>query len=196
MCRFIARSAADPRRPCPCLSCPALLHSFSSKSSWRWVFFLFLLIWPMLMDIFLIWMPILAERPEVKGQFTTILYQLLLDPSERVCFEAISCVLGKFDASERYVLNSGPRESIVYVFWGLQLRRVLIIACICAALKTVQMVGVCSQLLFSNFPSLPQCQLRMLVEQQRMVLPRMEYHQEGQKIVKPQGHGGLNLWLS
>jgi hypothetical protein len=43
---------------------------------------------------------VLDERPEVKGQFTTILYQLLLDPSERVCFEAISCVLGKFDASE------------------------------------------------------------------------------------------------
>jgi hypothetical protein len=48
-------------------------------------------------------MLILAERPEVKSQFTTILYQLLLDPSERVCFEAISCVLGKFDASERYI---------------------------------------------------------------------------------------------
>ncbi|KAG0603461.1 hypothetical protein M758_10G096300 [Ceratodon purpureus] len=43
---------------------------------------------------------VLDERPEVKSQFTTILYQLLLDPSERVCFEAISCVLGKFDASE------------------------------------------------------------------------------------------------
>lgn len=48
-------------------------------------------------------MLVLAERPEVKAQFTTILYQLLLDPSERVCFEAISCVLGKFDASERCV---------------------------------------------------------------------------------------------
>lgn len=48
-------------------------------------------------------MLILAERPEVRTQFTTILYQLLLDPSERVCFEAVSCILGKFDASERCV---------------------------------------------------------------------------------------------
>lgn len=43
---------------------------------------------------------VLDERPEVRTQFTTILYQLLLDPSERVCFEAVSCILGKFDASE------------------------------------------------------------------------------------------------
>ncbi|CAK9198631.1 unnamed protein product [Sphagnum troendelagicum] len=43
---------------------------------------------------------VLDERPEVKSQFTTILYQLLLDPSERVCFEAITCILGKFDTSE------------------------------------------------------------------------------------------------
>lgn len=49
---------------------------------------------------------VLAERPEVKTQFTTILYQLLLDPSERVCFEAITCILGKFDATERCVLLS------------------------------------------------------------------------------------------
>ncbi|KAG8376312.1 hypothetical protein BUALT_Bualt09G0050200 [Buddleja alternifolia] len=43
----------------------------------------------------------LDERPDVKNQFNSVLYQLLLDPSERVCFEAILCVLGKFDNSER-----------------------------------------------------------------------------------------------
>ncbi|KAK6126643.1 hypothetical protein DH2020_039619 [Rehmannia glutinosa] len=43
----------------------------------------------------------LDERPDVKSQFNSVLYQLLLDPSERVCFEAILCVLGKFDNSER-----------------------------------------------------------------------------------------------
>eukprot|EP01018_Ginkgo_biloba_P026890 Gb_19640 [translate_table: standard] len=44
---------------------------------------------------------VLDERPDVKSQFTTVLYQLLLDPSERVCFEAIMCILGKFDNTER-----------------------------------------------------------------------------------------------
>ncbi|XP_051149190.1 uncharacterized protein LOC127263926 [Andrographis paniculata] len=43
----------------------------------------------------------LDERPDIKSHFNSILYQLLLDPSERVCFEAILCVLGKFDNSER-----------------------------------------------------------------------------------------------
>ncbi|KAL9227135.1 hypothetical protein vseg_002867 [Gypsophila vaccaria] len=43
----------------------------------------------------------LDERPDLKTQFNSLLYQLLLDPSERVCFEAILCVLGKFDNSER-----------------------------------------------------------------------------------------------
>ncbi|KAK9167401.1 hypothetical protein Scep_002592 [Stephania cephalantha] len=43
----------------------------------------------------------LDERPDIKSQFTSILYQLLLDPSERVCFEAILCVLGKADGTER-----------------------------------------------------------------------------------------------
>ncbi|KMS98401.1 hypothetical protein BVRB_4g092800 [Beta vulgaris subsp. vulgaris] len=43
----------------------------------------------------------LDERPDIKTQFNSLLYQLLLDPSERVCFEAILCVLGKFDNSER-----------------------------------------------------------------------------------------------
>ncbi|CAA2990834.1 Hypothetical predicted protein [Olea europaea subsp. europaea] len=43
----------------------------------------------------------LDERPDIKSQFNSVLYQLLLDPSERVCFEAILCVLGKFDNSER-----------------------------------------------------------------------------------------------
>ncbi|KAI3849319.1 hypothetical protein MKW92_002905 [Papaver armeniacum] len=42
----------------------------------------------------------LDERPDIKSQFATVLYQLLLDPSERVCFEAILCVLGKFDNTE------------------------------------------------------------------------------------------------
>ncbi|KAH9305325.1 hypothetical protein KI387_009729, partial [Taxus chinensis] len=44
---------------------------------------------------------VLDERPDIKSQFTTVLYQLLLDPSERVCFEAITCILGKFDNTER-----------------------------------------------------------------------------------------------
>jgi hypothetical protein len=43
----------------------------------------------------------LDERPDIKSQFNSLLYQLLLDPSERVCFEAILCVLGKFDNTER-----------------------------------------------------------------------------------------------
>lgn len=46
-----------------------------------------------------------AERPDIKSQFNSMLYQLLLDPSERVCFEAILCVLGKFDNAERYCTN-------------------------------------------------------------------------------------------
>ncbi|XP_052198815.1 uncharacterized protein LOC127805978 [Diospyros lotus] len=43
----------------------------------------------------------LEERPDIKSQFNSVLYQLLLDPSERVCFEAILCVLGKSDHAER-----------------------------------------------------------------------------------------------
>ncbi|GAA0165131.1 scaffold/adaptor protein [Lithospermum erythrorhizon] len=43
----------------------------------------------------------LEERPDIKSQFSSLLYQLLLDPSERVCFEAINCVLGKSDNAER-----------------------------------------------------------------------------------------------
>ncbi|KAJ7969456.1 SH3 domain-containing protein [Quillaja saponaria] len=43
----------------------------------------------------------LDERPDIKSQFSSVLYQLLLDPSERVCFEAILCLLGKFDNTER-----------------------------------------------------------------------------------------------
>ncbi|WOL18057.1 hypothetical protein Cni_G26850 [Canna indica] len=43
----------------------------------------------------------LDERPDIKTQFSYLLYQLLLDPSDRVCFEAILCVLGKFDNTER-----------------------------------------------------------------------------------------------
>ncbi|XP_021893463.1 uncharacterized protein LOC110811314 isoform X2 [Carica papaya] len=43
----------------------------------------------------------LDERPDIKSQFNSVLYQLLLDPSERVCFEAILCILGKYDNSER-----------------------------------------------------------------------------------------------
>ncbi|KAL3696977.1 hypothetical protein R1sor_011053 [Riccia sorocarpa] len=42
----------------------------------------------------------LDEKPDLKSHFRTILYQLLLDPSERVCFEAIDCILGKVDGSE------------------------------------------------------------------------------------------------
>lgn len=43
----------------------------------------------------------LDDRPDIRSQFSSVLYQLLLDPSERVCFEAILCVLGKFDNAER-----------------------------------------------------------------------------------------------
>ncbi|OAY70125.1 hypothetical protein ACMD2_14288 [Ananas comosus] len=43
----------------------------------------------------------LDERPDIKSQFSSLLYQLLLDPSDRVCFEAILCVVGKVDNSER-----------------------------------------------------------------------------------------------
>lgn len=43
----------------------------------------------------------LDERHDIRSQFTSLLYQLLLDPSERVCFEAIMCVLGKSDTTER-----------------------------------------------------------------------------------------------
>lgn len=43
----------------------------------------------------------LDERPDIRSQFNSVLYQLLLDPSERVCFEAILCVLGKYDSAER-----------------------------------------------------------------------------------------------
>lgn len=42
-----------------------------------------------------------AEMPDSKSQFTHLLYQLLLDPSERVCFEALLCLLGKFDNTDR-----------------------------------------------------------------------------------------------
>ncbi|CAN0901327.1 TSET complex member tstB [Linum grandiflorum] len=43
----------------------------------------------------------LDERPDIKSQFNSVLYQLLLDPSERVCFEAVLCILGKYDNAER-----------------------------------------------------------------------------------------------
>ncbi|KAJ6826740.1 uncharacterized protein M6B38_370515 [Iris pallida] len=43
----------------------------------------------------------LDERPDIKSQFTSVLYQLLLDPSDKVCFEAIMCILGKSDTAER-----------------------------------------------------------------------------------------------
>ncbi|KAG1365847.1 hypothetical protein COCNU_12G008470 [Cocos nucifera] len=43
----------------------------------------------------------LDERPDITSQYSSLLYQLLLDPSDRVCFEAILCVLGKFDNTER-----------------------------------------------------------------------------------------------
>lgn len=46
------------------------------------------------------------ERPDIRALFSSVLYQLLLDPSERVCFEAILCVLGKHDNTERFVLLS------------------------------------------------------------------------------------------
>ncbi|GJN08353.1 hypothetical protein PR202_ga26264 [Eleusine coracana subsp. coracana] len=43
---------------------------------------------------------VLDQRPDIKSQYSSLLYQLLLDPSDRVCFEAIHCVLGKVDNSE------------------------------------------------------------------------------------------------
>ncbi|CAN6295649.1 unnamed protein product [Urochloa humidicola] len=42
----------------------------------------------------------LDQRPDIKPQYSSLLYQLLLDPSDRVCFEAINCVLGKVDNTE------------------------------------------------------------------------------------------------
>ncbi|CAN6301447.1 unnamed protein product [Urochloa humidicola] len=42
----------------------------------------------------------LDQRPDIKSQYSSLLYQLLLDPSDRVCFEAINCVLGKVDNTE------------------------------------------------------------------------------------------------
>ncbi|XP_026662997.1 uncharacterized protein LOC103713729 isoform X2 [Phoenix dactylifera] len=42
-----------------------------------------------------------GERPDITSQYSSLLYQLLLDPSDRVCFEAILCVLGKFNNTER-----------------------------------------------------------------------------------------------
>lgn len=46
---------------------------------------------------------ICTERPDIKSEFNSVLYQLLLDPSERVCFEAIQCILGKHDNTDRYM---------------------------------------------------------------------------------------------
>ncbi|PQM40645.1 uncharacterized protein Pyn_20243 [Prunus yedoensis var. nudiflora] len=43
----------------------------------------------------------LDERADIRSQFNSVLHQLLLDPSERVCFEAILCILGKHDSAER-----------------------------------------------------------------------------------------------
>ncbi|KAL6907590.1 hypothetical protein ACP4OV_002629 [Aristida adscensionis] len=43
---------------------------------------------------------VLDQRPDIKSQYSSLLYQLLLDPSDRVCFEAIQCVLGKVDNTE------------------------------------------------------------------------------------------------
>lgn len=46
-----------------------------------------------------------TERADIRSRFNSVLYQLLLDPSERVCFEAILCILGKHDSAERCLLN-------------------------------------------------------------------------------------------
>lgn len=54
---------------------------------------------------------IFSERPDIKSQYSSLLYQLLLDPSDRVCFEAIQCVLGKVDNSERYLGYGGLEET-------------------------------------------------------------------------------------
>ncbi|KAJ0917986.1 putative SH3 domain-containing protein [Helianthus annuus] len=43
----------------------------------------------------------LNERPDIKSQFNALLYQLLIDPSDTVCFEAITCALGKYDNTDR-----------------------------------------------------------------------------------------------
>ncbi|CAN7139556.1 unnamed protein product [Brassica rapa subsp. narinosa] len=52
----------------------------------------------------------LDERPDIRSHFNSILYQLLLDPSERVCYEAILCILGKYDNTERHGLESSFRS--------------------------------------------------------------------------------------
>ncbi|KAI3772171.1 hypothetical protein L6452_03352 [Arctium lappa] len=43
----------------------------------------------------------LNERMDIKSQFNALLYQLLIDPSDTVCFEAITCALGKSDDADR-----------------------------------------------------------------------------------------------
>lgn len=58
-----------------------------------------------------------TDRPDIRSQFSSVLYQLLLDPSERVCFEAILCVLGKFDNTERYIIV--PHVCIFHSFCGI-----------------------------------------------------------------------------
>ncbi|KVI11863.1 Armadillo-type fold [Cynara cardunculus var. scolymus] len=41
------------------------------------------------------------ERMDIKSQFNVLLYQLLIDPSDTVCFAAITCALGKSDNADR-----------------------------------------------------------------------------------------------
>ena len=56
-----------------------------------------------------------AERPDIKSQFNSLLYQLLVDPSERVCFQAIQCVLGKFDNSEGYISSATSLHLFLFI---------------------------------------------------------------------------------
>jgi hypothetical protein len=64
-----------------------------------------------------------AERSDIKSQYSYLLYQLLLDPSDRVCFEAIHCVLGKVDNTERCLGWGGSDETYSCTFNSLMINK-------------------------------------------------------------------------
>ncbi|CAA0842172.1 SH3 domain-containing protein [Striga hermonthica] len=53
----------------------------------------------------------LDERPDIKSQFDPLICQLLLDPSGRVCLEAILCVVGIFENLESGEVLKLPNSS-------------------------------------------------------------------------------------
>nr|KAJ0193177.1 hypothetical protein LSAT_V11C800417170 [Lactuca sativa] len=50
----------------------------------------------------------LNERADIKSQFNDLLYQLIIDRSATVCFEAIACALGKSDNADSCASTSIP----------------------------------------------------------------------------------------